>query len=132
MNVAGAPSSRAGSYTLARIAACGHTIAHLLHWMHSAASHTGISRAMLRFSHCVVATGQVPSTGNAETGSRSPLPDIITAVTRLTKSGAASETVGGIGRVAVTVPGTFTSNRWARVWSTAAKFFCTTTSPFLP
>ena len=35
--------------------------------------------AMLRFSHWVVAVGQVPSGGNALTGSRSPLPAIISA-----------------------------------------------------
>src|SRR5512136_2720578 len=49
--VAGACSASAGSYTLGRIAACGHTIAHLLHWMQIAGSHTGISSAMFRFSH---------------------------------------------------------------------------------
>ena len=52
-------------------------------------SQTGISSARLRFSHFAVATGQVPSTGNALTGSRSPLPASITAVTFCTKSGAA-------------------------------------------
>ena len=51
-------------------------------------SQTGISAAMLRFSHCAVPVGQVPSTGKALTGSRSPLPAIISAVTRCTKSGA--------------------------------------------
>ena len=43
---------------------------------------------MLRFSHCAVPVGQVPSTGKALTGSRSPLPASITAVTRWTNSGA--------------------------------------------
>ena len=42
-----------------------------------------------------VPVGQVPSTGKALTGSRSPLPAIITAVTRWTKSGASSATIGG-------------------------------------
>ena len=46
---------------------------------------------MLRFSHCDVPVGQVPSTGNALTGSRSPWFASITAVTRVTKSGASSE-----------------------------------------
>jgi hypothetical protein len=36
-----------------------------------------MSMAMLRFSHWVVPVGQVPSTGNALTGSRSPLPAIM-------------------------------------------------------
>ena len=43
---------------------------------------------MLRFSYWVVPVGKVPSTGNALTGSRSPWPAIIGAVTRSTKSGA--------------------------------------------
>src|ERR1051326_8203858 len=34
LNVAGAAPTASPGYTLARIAACGHTIAHLLHWMH--------------------------------------------------------------------------------------------------
>ena len=50
---------------------------------------------MLRFSHLAVATGQVPSTGNALTGSRSPFPASITAVIFWTKSGARSDTSGG-------------------------------------
>ena len=91
------------------MAACGQTSAHLLHWMQIFASHTGISSAMLRFSHCAVAVGQVPSTGKALTGSRSPLLAIITAVTRLTKSGAASATIGGIDFFDVACPGTATS-----------------------
>ena len=39
--------------------------------------------------------GQVPSTGNALTGSRSPLPSSIRAVTCFTRSGASAGTVGG-------------------------------------
>ncbi len=50
------------------MAACGQTSAHLPHWMQIAGSQTGISSAMLRFSHWVVPVGQVPSTGKAETG----------------------------------------------------------------
>src|ERR1039458_6752766 len=53
---------------------CGQTMTHLPHWMHSSSSHTGISRAMLRFSHCVVAVGKVPSMGIALTGTSSPSP----------------------------------------------------------
>src|SRR5512136_2248071 len=55
LKVGGAPSSRAGSKTFARIAACGQTRAHRLHWMQIAGSQTGISRAMFRFSHWLVA-----------------------------------------------------------------------------
>ena len=49
---------------------------------------------MFRFSHFAVATGHVPSTGKALTGSRSPFPASITAVTFCTKSGACSDTSG--------------------------------------
>ena len=82
---------------------------------------------------CAVPVGQVPSTGNALTGSRSPLPAIITAVTCCTKSGAC---VGDDRRPrcasTVAVAGTGTSCRCASVASTAAKFCCTTSSPCLP
>ncbi len=74
---------------------------------------------MLRFSYLVVPTGQAPSGGKAETGSRSPLPAIITAVTRLTKSGALSGTVGSNAGPSKTL-GIFTSDRCASVISTAA------------
>ena len=47
---------------------------------------------MARFSYFVVPVGNVPSTGKALTGSRSPSPAISTAVTCLTKSGALSGT----------------------------------------
>src|SRR3954464_5131989 len=46
--------------TFARITACGHTITHLPHWMHSFSSHSGISSAILRFSHAAVPSGKVP------------------------------------------------------------------------
>src|SRR5512145_26758 len=60
---AGALAASDGSNTFARIAACGHTNAHLLHWMQILSSQAGISSAIARFSHCAVAVGQVPSTG---------------------------------------------------------------------
>src|SRR5436305_314060 len=86
--------------------ACGQTKAHLLHWMHTFGSQTGTSSAMRRFSHFVVPSGQVPSTGKADTGSRSPLPAIITAVTRRTKSGAPAGTSACLRAVEVASPGT--------------------------
>src|SRR4029079_431927 len=95
LKVAGALASASCGYTLTRIAAWGQTSAHLLHWMHKDASHTGMSAAMLRRSHCAVPVGHVPSTGNALTGRRSPLLASITAVTRLMKSGASSGTDAG-------------------------------------
>ena len=57
-------------------------------------SHTGVSSVRPRFSHLLVPVGQVPPTGIALTGSESPLPARITAVTRWTKSGAIVGTGG--------------------------------------
>src|SRR5438445_6958633 len=68
LNVAGAASSSRESYTLIRMTACGQTMAHLPHWIHVFVSHTGISRARLRFSHFAVPVGNVPSQGKALTG----------------------------------------------------------------
>ncbi len=121
LKVAGAFAESDGSNTLARIAACGHTSAHLLHWMQSPGSQTGISTAMLRFSHCAVAVGHVPSTGKADTGSRSPWPAMIIDVTRCTNSGASAETAGGRPWVELAAAGTFTSKSPSRARSTAAK-----------
>ena len=87
---------------------------------------------MARFSHWVVPDGQVPSTGKAETGSRSPLPAIMIEVTFFTKSGACSETSGGRGWPVTFLPSSFTSCRWASVASTASKFFFTTSAPLRP
>ena len=50
----------------------------------------------------VVPVGQVPSGGKALTGSPSPWPAIIAAVTRLTKSGASSGISAGDSRIDVT------------------------------
>src|SRR5512133_1325074 len=105
----GAPFAASGAKYFGRMAACGQMSAHLLHWMQRLGSHTGISSAMDRFSHLDVPVGQVPSSGNAETGRRSPLPASMSAVTRFTNSGAASETVGGIGLPVTVLPAVFTS-----------------------
>jgi hypothetical protein len=83
--------------------------------MHTRGSQINTSSAIRRFSHFVVPTGQVPSTGNADTGSRSPLPTINSAVTSFTKSGAPSGTIGAWRNVGVARAGTVTSWRWARV-----------------
>ncbi len=130
MKVAGAFSASAGSKTFARMAACGQTRTHLLHWMQSEGSQTGISAAMLRFSHCVVAVGHVPSTGKAETGSRSPWPAMIMAVTRCTNSGAAAGTAGGRACGEVAASGTRTSKSPSSARSTAAKLRLRTSGPF--
>ena len=87
---------------------------------------------MLRFSQRVVLSGHVPSGANALTGSLSPSPAIMTAVTRLTKSGAAGETTGGRAWVVVTLAGTAISCNAASEASTAAWFFATTASPLRP
>ena len=78
------------------MAAWGQTIEQLRHWMHVAGFHTGMWVAMLRFSHCVVAVGQVPSSGIMETGMSLPRWAMSSAVTFWTNSGASGETVGGI------------------------------------
>ncbi len=74
------------------MAACGQTMAHLPQSMQIVSSQTGICWAIARFSYLVVPVGKVPSTGSALTGSRSPSPAMIRAVTCLTKSGALSGT----------------------------------------
>ena len=100
-------------------------------YFYSRALLAGISAAIARFSQRAVPIGQVPSGGNALTGSRSPFHWSITAVPRLTKSGAASGTVGRILMVPVAAP-TGTSWRFSRVASTDAKLRLTTSAPFLP
>src|SRR5512137_2954578 len=69
LNVAGASFKYAGSYTLARMTACGQTNTHLPHWMQTFSSQAVISSAMLRFSHWAVPVGNVPSMGILLTGS---------------------------------------------------------------
>ena len=91
----GALSIASGETTFARIAECGQAATQWLHWVQSSSFQIGISSAILRFSQRVVPIGQVPSGGRAETGSASPSPASMAAVTVLTKSGAASETTGG-------------------------------------
>ena len=67
---------------------CGQTNEQLPHWMQRSGSQTATSSEMLRFSYAVVPLGYVPSTGSALTGSSSPRPAIIAAVTVRTNSGA--------------------------------------------
>src|SRR5262252_4449015 len=102
LNVAGDCARCSGSYTLMRMTACGHTMAHLPHWMQVLVSHTGISSARLRFSHSAVAVGKVPSMGKALTGSSSPRPASISARTFRSKSGALGENAGGSSDVLLT------------------------------
>jgi hypothetical protein len=76
--------------------------------------------AMLRRSYCVVAVGQVPSSGMAETGMVSPFPAIIFAVTSCTNSGASAGTGGLRMMQLVAFSGTGTSTMFRRAVSTAA------------
>src|SRR5208337_401314 len=132
LKVSGASFSSEESYTLARITAWGQTNTHLPHWMHKSSSQTGISLAMLRFSHMAVPVGKVPSMGIALTGSESPFPVTIVPKTSRTNFGACGDTAGSMSKSAVTLAGTFTSCMCASAASTAALFFCTTASPRLP
>src|SRR5512146_2016179 len=104
LNVAGAFSRYFLSKTLWRMTACGQTKTHLPHWMHRSDSHTGISRAMLRFSHFVVPVGKVPSTGMAETGTESPSKAIIGPSTSRTNAGASAGTGARRVSLLVTLP----------------------------
>src|SRR3989304_3331224 len=99
--------------------------------MHNSASHTGISGAGLRLSQIAVPVGHVPSAGNADTGRRSPRPAIISAVTRLTNSGAWVPTGSGISNLLVAAAGIVILCRVARVSSIAFQLASTTSLPFL-
>src|SRR5581483_4952129 len=79
------PGVAPGVYTFMRMAAWGQTMAHLPQSMQIDGSHTGMSRAMERFSNTDVAVGKAPSTGRALTGRRSPSPASRRDVTRWTK-----------------------------------------------
>ena len=118
--------------TFMRIAACGHTSGQIAHCVQMVSSQIGISCAMLRFSHCVVPVGKVPSTGIADTGSRSPLPSSIIAVTRCTKSGAARGDRRPARQPRVGAAGHLHLGSAASEASTAAKLRVSTVSPRLP
>jgi hypothetical protein len=109
----GAAAATSSPNTFIRMVACGQTMAHLPQSMHTSGSQMGISLAIERFSYVAVPVGNVPSTGSALTGSRSPSPAMSVAVTRLTKSGASSGTVISIDRRLVTSAGTSTRCRLA-------------------
>ena len=125
---AGAFATASVGKTFIRMAACGQTMAHLPQSMQIEGSQIGISWAMARFSKAVVPVGNVPSTGNALTGSRSPRPAISSAVTVRTNSGASAETTDGIGAPVATVPSVTRFSRSIER-SMAAKFRSTTAWP---
>ncbi len=95
-------------------------------------SQIGISRAIDRRSHWAVSVGNVPSTGSAETGRKSPSPASIIAVTFCTNAGAPAGTTSGRYRSDVASEGTFTSCSESSAASTAASFLATIVSPRLP
>jgi len=97
----------------------GQTKLQLPHWMHRSGSQSATNSEILRFSYCAVPLGHVPSDGSALTGSSSPSPAIIAAVTLWTNSGAFAGTTGSSSVVEVTSRGTSTLSRFPRVWSTA-------------
>ena len=132
LNDSGAPASADGSKTFIRIAACGQTMAHLPQSMQMSASQIGSSWAIARFSYCAVPVGNVPSTGNADTGSRSPSPAINRAVTRVTKSGASAGRTVSMRYPGVTSAGTSTRESAAREASIAAKLRSTIVAPRRP
>ena len=70
-NVAG--TSVFSSINTGRIAACGQTSEHWLHWIHLSICHTGTLTAIPRFSYCVVPVGTTPASLNTLTGSWLPL-----------------------------------------------------------
>ena len=58
-NPSGAFARASGEKNLLRITACGQTAVHLPHWMQRVGSHSGRSRARLRFSYWDVPFGNV-------------------------------------------------------------------------
>src|SRR5512136_161700 len=108
LKVVGACSRYFLSKTLCRMTACGQTKTHLPHWIHRSDSQTGISKAMLRFSHLVVPVGKVPSTGKADTGTESPSKAIMGPSTSRTNAGASAGTGARRVKVLVTLAGTLT------------------------
>jgi len=97
--------------------------------MHASGSHSAITSEMFRFSYLVVPEGKVPSTGRALTGSESPVPNSMDAVTLRTNSGAPAGT-GGIIDVSETgTAGTSTRCNSDTEVSTASSFLATTSAP---
>ena len=60
LEAAGAPSTASAGKTFIRIAACGQTMAHLPQSMQIDGSQIGSSRAIARFSNCVVPDREGP------------------------------------------------------------------------
>ena len=94
-SLSGAPATRRGACTFIRIAACGHTRVHRAQSMQIVGvPHWDLGRESSASRQRAVPVGNVPSMGIALTGSRSPSPDSIRAVTRCTKSLESAGTAG--------------------------------------
>ena len=87
---------------------------------------------MARFSYRAVPVGNVPSTGSADTGRRSPSPAIMRAVTRVTKSGASAGKALAMLCFDVTSDGMSMRTRAASEASIAAKLRSTIVAPRRP
>ena len=124
--LASVSSSRAG-----RMAACGQTTAHWLHWMQFSLSHCGTLMATPRFSYWLVATGKEPSGLKELTGRLSPFWARMGRMTFCTKAGTLSD-LPDLSLAVAQAAGTLISTRLARVWSTPSTFILTILSPFLP
>ena len=131
-NPAGAAASSPGSYTFIRIAAWGHTRAQRAQSMQIDSSQIGIVAARPRFSKRAVPVGNTPSTGIALTGSRSPSPASMRAVTRCTKSGASAGTAERRERVESATTGTTRQCSSFTVSLMAETLASTTGPPRLP
>ena len=134
----GALARAAGSTTVARITAWGHTITHLPHCTHRSGSHTGIASAMLRFSHWAVPLAKLPSQGRALTGRASARRCSWGSTSSRTTAGAVARWAGqgsGSGAMAPrsATPGVgVISRRPPRAASIAPRLRATIASPLWP
>ena len=136
-NPSGAAACSSASSRKGRIEACGHTMAHWLHWMHFSLFHSGTFTATPRFSKAAVPDGKLPSSRptKALTGRLSPSCALIVAHCSAANSGTSE----GIPRFSTTLSGASSQDAGILISmmlsspvSTAAWFIFTTFSPFLP
>ena len=89
----GAPAISSSVAITGRMAACGQTKEHWLHWIQFSGIHSGTLMATPRFSYWAVATGKSPSGSKADTGSVSPFWAKMGRITFFTKSGTSFSAV---------------------------------------
>ncbi len=135
------PSARAFSASAAviafiRMAACGHSIAHLPHWIHLSKSHVATISDIARFSYLAVPTGywpapNSPSTRNLDTGIASPRCAAISPRVPAISAGA-SDVIAGTksGAKLETDDGNLYSCKNSEALSTAAQLASTISMPF--